>query len=317
MPQIQLSVLAVLLLGSLLPLAESARVIETMIKAELDKKEVASHSNVKTLKTESDMEGWPFSTNTAGPKVCCCYIATSKSTSTDKCTWQDEISFDTGSGCNFGGKLNPFANKRRIRGITDQTNNGKQDKAKNHLVFDVTEGAGAQAAYARECEALTGDMVRLLDVFGNTHQYIVDSSRWPGATVVVQDTPPRVDALASEQTQAKDKIKADVVVKEIQFKVTSTVLKKYMRESPPNKALCSLACDMWPPVRSKNQTPKTGCHSKLSSSFKSNAVNYCKKVCTPDAKCIEHCKCGDAKCTPVAKCVEKEEVIQHTCSFCL
>lgn len=288
MPQIQFSVLAVLLLGSLLPLAESARVIETMIKAELDKKEVASHSNVKTLKTESDMEGkqekmWPFS-KSPDPKVCCCVVATDKSTSTDKCTWQDKISFDTGSGCNFVGLANPFANKRRISGITDQTREGKEDKAKNLHVFDPNEGAGVQAAYARQCEELTGAMVRLADVHGNTHQYIVDRSRWPGATVAVRDPPPPVEAPAPEQTQAEDKIKAAVVVKEIQFKVTSKVLKKYMRERPPNTALCSLACDTWPPVRGRG-TPKKGCHSKLSSSFNSNAINYCKRVCTPENGC--------------------------------
>lgn len=291
MPKIQLSSLAVLLLGSLLPLAESARVVESQLKAELDKHEVASHSDVKTLKKASDIDGkkensWPFSNSADRPKICCCELP-------NRCYWQSKISFDTGSGCNVVGMLNPWAKKQHISGITDQTRvdrrSGAEDPAKNLLFFNPTIAA-KQAEYGQLCESLNGAMIRLKDVDGkDSHQYIVDIEHFAASTVVVHEDSSAVETPAPEETQAEDKKQMAATVEDIKVKVTSRLLKKYMRESPPNKALCSLACDMWPPVKMGNKgkkaKAKTGCHSPLSSGFNSNARNYCKKVCQPKDKC--------------------------------
>jgi len=306
MAKTQLSALAVLLLGSLLPLSESARVVESQLKAELDKTDV----DVKSLKTESDMEGktamWPFSNSGANrPKICCCEKYAGAKSGEAKCYWQNKISFDTGSGCNLGGLVNPWADKQHISGITDQTRAVKgdgEDPAKNLLVFSPND-ASKQDMYGQLCEALSGDIVngahgliRLNDLHGHVHQYIVDKKHFAPSAVVVHEPSPPVDTPAPEAEQVADKQAMEAVVAAFELKVTNKLLKDHMRafksgaHGPANTYLCSLACDKFPlPPMGNNgrrATAKKGCHTPLSKqSFHSNAVNYCKNVCTPEKGC--------------------------------
>jgi len=294
MAKTQLSALAVLLLGSLLPLSESARVVESQLKAELDKTGV----DVKSLKTESDMKG-------NRPKICCCEMYTDVGHGEAECYWQSKNRFDTGSGCNVMGMFNPWASRQHISGITDQTawlDTAKaEDPAKNLLVFNPNVAA-MQEKYGQLCEALGGadaddnadhGLIRLKDVHGHTHQYLVDIGHFAASEVVVHEPPPPVETPATEEDKEADKKVMEVVVAKIQLKVTNKTLKKATAGKNPD--LCSLACDMWPEKPMGNNgrraTAKKGCHSPLSQKpgtmggFNHNGVKYCKKVCAPENRC--------------------------------
>jgi hypothetical protein len=291
----QLKVLALCLLVSAVEggRVSIARVLEQKVEGK-------AHS------TKTGTLGW-FDFDLGTPKICCCQAAAKV---TEKCYWQQRIPFDTGSGCNWAGKFNPFANRQHIFGIMDS-----KDRA-NMIVFDAQNYSAMEPEYEAQCSSAKGQIARTIGLDEKPHKYVVvedpeyllppkekkaDAGSgagefkeyFPAEAVAkkVFQAPTEAAAFATPQLAVDVEAHAEEVItkvsEEAQELVTNSHLKMCMtafeRGVTTGDVLCNVACDPWPPTMGTLKR-KDGCHTPLSPSI-STAAKYCKKVCSDNNGC--------------------------------
>jgi len=224
-----------------------------------------------------------------GQHICCCKEKTGPD---QTCTWKEPWTLDTGSGCNFMGKL-WWNDLRRVSGITNT--------AGKFIVFDTSQYAANEDKYKTLCSALTGEFVGKDYDTGSgekKHHWFLKNDKFfdpeqiEGPVEVEEFTKsvkaavetiekvqeaPELNTVEVEAIDDDGKAAIEAKVKDFPKDITGGLIKKSLKEGSPGE-LCVAMCEPWPAPLG-TLTPKNGCQVRDMYKSIGRAEKYCKNDC--------------------------------------